>query len=84
MTLHEPAVTIRTSTAPCDDCGQPVRVPDPWPVDWARCQTCATEHECDPYPNPPVPTQILAGNRRLDAARAAGIQPTYVILGVEP
>jgi hypothetical protein len=25
------------NTAPCDDCGQPVEVPDDWPVDYAYC-----------------------------------------------
>lgn len=27
----------RTATAPCDDCGRPVKVPQTWPVDYAYC-----------------------------------------------
>jgi hypothetical protein len=35
------------ATAPCDDCGKRVRVPDDWPVDWAYCAECKAKPDED-------------------------------------
>lgn len=35
------------NTAPCDDCGKPVPVPDDWPIDWTYCDACRATGRAD-------------------------------------
>lgn len=45
-----------SGTAPCDDCGKPVEVPDDHPVDWAYCPDCQPKTTA-PEPEPFVDTE---------------------------
>jgi len=76
-------------TAPCDDCGKPVRVPDDWAVDWAYCARCNPPG----YPRQAGPEQTLmdadtaepigpATDEQISASMAAG-ETGIILIGAD-
>lgn len=76
-------ITETTNTAPCDDCGDDVPVPDDWALDWARCATCGLADDCTPFPNPPHdPEAIVKAQERSDLV--AGLHAFADFLAAHP